>query len=85
MLRDLYLFTVLVILGAFALCIIVWRADRWLVRLFSENKPRIRRPLRVHKTKKKPYEPPIPRRRIIYPDGREEVIPPNTNHETEKL
>lgn len=82
MLKDLYLFVGLVILGAFVLCITVWRVDRWLVR---GKLPKIHHPLRVHKTKKKPYEPPIPRRRIIYPDGREEVIPPNTNHEIEKL
>lgn len=85
MLRDLYLFTVLVILGAFALCIIVWRADRWLVRLFSKDKSRICRPLRVHKAKKKPYEPPVLPRIREYPDGRKEVIPPATNHEIENL
>lgn len=71
MLRDLYLFAGLVFLAAAVICVTVHLFERWLLK---EDKPRLRRALRVHKVRRSQYEPHVPRRHTVYPDGRERAM-----------
>lgn len=71
MLTDVYLFTGIVALGAVVICVTVWRLERWLLR---QDKPRIRRPLRVRRIRRARYEPQSPKGRRTYPDGKEEAL-----------
>lgn len=70
MLTDVYLFTGIVALGAVVICVTVWRLERWLLR---QDKPRVRRALRVRKVRRPRYEPPMPKWEREFPDGRKEA------------
>lgn len=63
---DVLAFAGITSLAAAVICVTVWLLDRWLLR---QDKPRVRRPLRVLKIKKHRYEPPAPKRLTVYPDG----------------
>lgn len=72
--NDFALLAGVILAGATAVTVTVLLLDRWLVRVFDPDKPRLRRPLRVHKIKKTRYEPPIPQWNREYPNGRKELI-----------
>ncbi len=59
----------------FLLALTGWLSDRyylWCLR--QEDKPRIRRPLRVRRIRRARYEPQNPKGRRTYPDGKEEAL-----------
>lgn len=66
---DFALLAGTILAGAAAVTVTVLLLDRWLVRVFAEDNPRIRRPPRVLKIKNPRYEPPVPKRLTVYPDG----------------
>ncbi len=68
---DVWAFAGLVFLAAAVICVTVWLLERWLMK---EDKPRLRRALRIHKVRKPRYEPHVPRRRTVYPDGQERAM-----------
>lgn len=57
-----------ILVGTAVITATVLLVDRWLVKLADEDKPRIRRPLRVRKIKKRHYEPPAPKLYIVNPN-----------------
>lgn len=68
--NDFYLFCLVILLAAVALIVTVLLLDRWLVKVFDPDA--LPPPLRVRKIKKR-YEPPVPARHTVYPDGRKEI------------
>lgn len=64
---DFYLFCLVILIAAGTLTVTVCLLDRWLVK--ADKLPA---PLWVRKIRKK-YEPPVPPRHTVYPDGRKEI------------
>ncbi len=65
---DFHLFCLVILLAAGVLTITVCLLDRWLVKVFDPDA--LPPPLRVRKIRKK-YEPPVPARYTVYPNGKE--------------
>lgn len=68
----------LAMIGGFCLLLALtgWLSDRyylWCLRQ-EEDKARLRRPLRVRKVKKKPYEPQNPKGCRTFPNGTWEEV-----------
>ncbi len=68
---DVWAFAGLVFLGTVVICTAVHLLECWLLR---QDRPRLRRALRVHKVRRSRYEPPIPNWKKEYPDGRKESL-----------
>lgn len=66
--HDFYLLSGVILAGTAAVAVTVLLLDRWLVRVFAEDRPRLRRPLRVLKIKKPRYEPPVPKWCVVNPN-----------------
>ncbi len=70
--HDFYLLAGVILIGAAAVAVTVLLLDRWLLK---EDKPRLRRALRVRKVRRAKYKPPDPKGHRTYPNGTwEEVI-----------
>lgn len=65
MLKDLYIFALLVAVITAVICFSAWKVEKWLLDLDS---PRPQKPRRARKAEKKPtYSPTARPGRIVYP------------------
>lgn len=66
MLKDLYIFALLVAVITAVICFVAWKVEKWLLDL---DRPRPQKPRRARKAEKKPtYSPTARPGGIVYPD-----------------
>lgn len=68
---DFYLGCLVILIAAGTMTTTVYLLERWLLK---EDKPRLRRALRVRRIRRAKYEPPDPKGRRTYPNGKEEAL-----------
>lgn len=67
MLKDLYVFALLVAVITAGICFLTWKVEKWLLDLLG--KPLTQKPRRARKAEKKPtYSPTARPGGIVYPD-----------------